>query len=155
MTAKEYRRWALASLRERAMQRGIEVAGRKDQPRLLLAQRNGLLLSYQEDWWRSAFKRSGYGGFFAFECEHSDPESKPAIVLLMNLRKFFIPMRSPENLEQVDYFIDRLLRLSRWCIDEKLEEFSTLAREAGTALSKVERAAKTLREFMELPDAQS
>ena len=155
MTGAEYRRWALDALRERSAQRGIAVTGRKDRPRLLLASRDGLSLSYQEDWWRSAFKRSGYGGFFAFENEASDPQSQPAIVLLINLSKFFVPMRSPENVEQVEYFVDRLLLLSKWCVDEKLDEFRALASEPATTLSKAERAARTLREFMQLPHAES
>jgi hypothetical protein len=155
MEAKEYKRRALDSLRERARQRGIEVTGRKDEPRLLLMRSDGLLLSYQEDWWRSAFKRSGYGGAFIFESEADDPLIRPAIVLLINLGDFLIPMRSPENLKQVEYFIGRLVRLASWCIEEKLQEFRALASEPGTALSKVERAAKTLREFSNLPDARS
>jgi hypothetical protein len=123
MDAKEYRRWALDSLRERARARGIEVTGRKDQPRLLLRRCDGLLVSYQEDWWRSAFKRSGYGGAFFFESDADDPQIQPAIVILINLGDFFIPIRSPENLKQVDYFIDRLVGLANWCIEEKLVEF--------------------------------
>jgi hypothetical protein len=153
--AREYKRWALDSLRERAQQRGIEVTGRKNEPRLLLARGDGLSITYYEDWWRSAFKRSGYGGSILFEIETSDPLVSPAIVLLINLPGFFTPMRSPENLEQIDYFIDRLVRLANWCIEEKLREFRALASEPGTAMSKVERTAKLLREFLKQPDAQS
>ena len=135
------------------MQRGIEVTGRKDEPRLLLKRSDGLLVSYQEDWWRSAFERSGYGGAFYFESETGDPLIKPAIVLLINLGDFFIPIRSPENLAQVDYFLDRLVQLANWCINERLEGFQALASEPGTALSKVEQAAKILREFPKRSDA--
>ena len=155
MEAKEYKRWALDSLREQAMHRGIEVTGRKNEPRLLLARSNGLSISYYEDWWRSPFKRSGYGGAFFFESDTDDPSINPAIVLLINLGKFFLPMRSPENLEQVDYFIDRLVQLSNWCVEEKQEQFRALARKPGTALSKVELACKTLREFENHGDVQS
>lgn len=155
MTGAEYRRWALDSLRERAAGRGIEVTGRKDRPRLFLSRCDGLLVCYQENWWRSAFGRSGYGGSFEFESEASDPQREPAFVLLVNLPEFFVPMRSPETLAQIDYFIERLLRLSDWCVDEKSDELRALASETGTALSKAARAGKLLREFLQSPDAQS
>ena len=61
-------------------------------------------------------------------------------------------MRSPENLEQVDYFIDRLVQLANWCIEEKLEVFRALANEPGPALLKMERSAIALRAF---PDRKS
>lgn len=147
MEAKEYKRWALNGLREQAKERGIVVTGKKNEPRLLLRQRDDLLIFYQEEWWRSAFRRSGYGGSLWFEMQADNSLSNPAIVLLDNLRQFFLPMRSPENLAQIDYFIDRLVQLADWCANERLAEFSELARAPGTALSKVGRAAKELRQF--------
>ena len=105
------------------------------------------MISYQEEWWRSAFKRSGYGGALFFESGADNPTVGPAIVLLVNLGDFFIPMRSPETLQQIDYFIDRLVELVDWCVEEKLEEFSALANAPGSALSKAEQAANTLRKF--------
>ncbi len=147
MEAKEYRRWALDGLRERARERGIPVTGRKNEPRLLLGQSGGLSIFYLENWWRSAFKRSGYGGALYFESETGSPDSRSALVSLINIGDFFIPIRSPENLQQIDHFIDRLVQLSNWCIDEKLKEFHDLASALGTTLSKVEQAATELRQF--------
>jgi hypothetical protein len=147
MEAKDYKRWALDALRDRAIHKGIQVSGRKNEPRLLLKQHDGLLISYQEDWWRSAFKRSGYGGALFFEIDTDNSQATPAIVLLVNLGDFFIPMRSPENLQQVDYFINRLVQLADWCVEEKLEEFRALASAAETSLSKVEKTANALRKF--------
>ena len=147
MEANDYRRWALDALRERATHRDIEVSGRKNRPLLLLKRSGGLLISYQEDWWRSAFKRIGYGGAFIFESEPNNSLIEPSIVLLINLVDFFLPTRSPENLEQVDYFIDRLAQLASWCIEEKLEVFRALANEPGPALSKVSRTANALMDF--------
>lgn len=152
MEVRDYKRWALDGLRERARQREIQVTGRKNEPRLLLRQCDGLLISYQEDWWRSAFKRSGYGGALCFESEANIPQVEPAIVPLLNLGAFFVPMRSPDSLHQVDYFIDRLVQLADWCIDYKLEEFRAMASAPTPALSKIEQATNTLREF---PDRQS
>lgn len=147
MEAKDYKRWALDALRDRARNRGIHVSGRKNEPRLLLKQHDDLLISYQENWWRSAFKRSGYGGALFFEIESDNPQVAPAIVLLLNLGDFFIPMRSPENLRQVDYFIDGLVQLANWCIEKKLGEFRALAGASETSLSKIEKAANALRKF--------
>ena len=147
MDAKEYKRWALDSLRERAQARGIAVSGRKDEPRLLLWRSNDLSISYQEKWWRSAFRRSGYGGSLWFESDGIDDKISPAIVLLINLGDFFIPIRSPETAVDIDHFLDRLIQLVDWCVSEKLAEFQELAGKSGTALSKVELAAKHLREF--------
>ncbi len=147
MNAKDYKRWALDGLRERAQVRGISATGRKDELRLILRQRDDLSIFYQEKWWRSAFKRSGYGGSLWFESDGADHDINPAIVPLINLGDLFIPIRSPENTEQIDHFLDRLLQLADWCASAKLAEFQELARETGTALSKVTIAAKHLREF--------
>lgn len=146
MDAKNYKRWALDGLRERAEVRGIQVSGRKDYPRLLLRRCDDLLIYYQEEWWRSGFKRSGFGGSLWFEIEGRNDDLSPAIVLLMNLGDFFIPIRSPEDEGQIDHFLDRLGQLADWCADEKRAEFDGLARASGTTLSKVELAAKHLRE---------
>jgi hypothetical protein len=147
MDAKNYKRWALDGLRERAEARGIPVAGQNDEPRLLLRRCDDLSISYQEDWWRSALKRSGFGGSLWFEINGSNDDIGPVIVLLVNLGDFFIPIRSAEDEEGIDLFLERLVQLTDWCVKEKLEDFRELVRTAGTALSKMELAAKHLREF--------
>lgn len=147
MDGKVYKRWALDCLREQAEARGFLVSGRKDEPRLLLREIDGLHIFYQGRWWRSAFKQSGYGGSFGFDLKEADQNGRPVVVLLLNLGDFFIPIRSPESVAEVDHFLDRLIQLADWCAEEKLEEFRELALRSGEPILRLELAAKHLREF--------
>jgi hypothetical protein len=147
MDAKEYRRWALDGLREQARARGILVSGRKDEPRLLLRQDATLSILYQERWWRSAFKRSGYGGSLLIESHRTDEAIKPTVFMLVNLGEFFISVRSPETTCEIDRFLDRLVQLADWCVNEKLAEILELAEMSEIGISKAHLAATLLREF--------
>jgi hypothetical protein len=147
MEAKEYKRWALDGLREKALARGISVSGRRGCPRLLLRQSEKYSIHYQERWWRSAFKRSGYGGSLSFQSDRSDDAVNPTVVMLINLGDFFISARSPKTALQIDHFLDRLVQLADWCVSEKLEEFRELAEMSGNGFYKSCLAATLLREF--------
>ena len=147
MDAKNYKRWALNGLRYQAEARGIEVKGRKDGPRLLLRKRRDLTAFYQERWWRSSLGRSGFGGSFEFESDAADEGIGLAIAPLINLPDFFLQIRSPRNVDEISYFLDRLVQLADWCVTEKFSEFQRLAQDPRHMLSKVSPTVLQIREF--------